>query len=126
ELVVGYAVAVLEIIDALLPCDVEQYAEPRHLGARVLDAELGESVAIDESRVVAVIRLVIQEDMAERIPVGRGLHRHVDGIVGVEQLALPTGGRIGSGRQHGVDRVPASAEQAGLRTVAVERNAERE
>src|SRR5260370_36544051 len=40
ELVVGYAVAVLEIIDAFLARDVEQHAAPDHPGARVLDAEL--------------------------------------------------------------------------------------
>src|SRR2546421_414833 len=43
ELVVGNAVAVLEIVDAPLARHVEQHAAPHHLGARVLDAELGKS-----------------------------------------------------------------------------------
>src|SRR5213079_123264 len=33
---------------------------------------------------------------------------------------------VGAGREHGVDRIPAPAEQAVLRAVAVERDAERE
>ena len=60
---------------------------------------------------------------------GRALHRQVDGVVGVadvRHLVLAAGDRIGAGRQHGVDRIPAPAEQAGLRAVAVERNSERE
>jgi hypothetical protein len=60
---------------------------------------------------------------------GGSLHRHVDGIVGVADagiLVVATGNRVGTGGQHGVDRIPAPAEQAGLRAVAIERNAERE
>ena len=38
------------------------------------------------ARVVAVVHLLLVEDVAERIPVGRALHRHVDGIVGVTDV----------------------------------------
>ena len=95
----------------------------------MLDAELAEAVAIDLARVEAVVHLVFVEDVAQRVPVGRGLHRHVDGVVGVAQLqhlVVVPGDRIGASRQHGVDRIPAAAEQAGLRATAVERDAERE
>src|SRR5204863_2466042 len=49
-------------------------------------------------------------------------------VVGVADLVpvLPSGDRVGAGRQHLVDRIEASAEQAGLRSVAVEWDAERE
>ena len=60
---------------------------------------------------------------------GGALHRHVDGIVGVTDaghLVLAACDSVGAGGEHGVDRIPASAEQAGLRAVAVERNTERE
>src|SRR5262249_37945412 len=39
---------------------------------------------------------------------------------------LPLGDRVGAGRQHLMDRIEAAAEQAGLRAVGVERDAERE
>jgi len=67
--------------------------------------------------------------MAERIPVRGALHRHVDGVVGItdaRNLVIAPGGGVGAGRQHGMDRIPAAAEQTGLRAAAVERNAERE
>ena len=38
--------------------------------------------------------------------------------------SLSSRDRVGAGRQHGVDRIPAPTKQAGLRSVAVERNAE--
>ena len=59
---------------------------------------------------------------------GRGLHRHVDGVVGIadaRHLVVAAGDRIGAGREHGVDRIPAAAEQTALRPALVERNAER-
>lgn len=59
----------------------------------------------------------------------RGLHRHVQRVVGIAQGLAAAGGveapghRVGAGGQHGVDRVPAPAEQAVLRAGAVERDA---
>ncbi len=114
---------------AAQPRDVEQHAAADHLVPGVLDAELADAGAVDLARFEAVIHLVFVEDVAERIPVGGGLHRHIDGVVGVADagdLIVATGDRVGAGGEHGVDRIPAAAEQAGLRTTAVERNAERE
>ena len=56
------------------------------------------------------------------------LDAQVERVVGVAELVpvLPAGDGVGAGRQHLVDRIEAAAEQAGLRAVAVERNAERE
>jgi len=79
--------------------------------------------------VVTIIHLVLIEDVAERIPVGRSLHRHVDGVVGVTHLVgfiLTSGDGIGACGQHGVNWVPAPAEQAALRSAAIERNAHAE
>ena len=121
--------AVLEPWHAAQPRDVEQHAAADHLVFGVLDAELADAAAVDFARVETVIHLVFVEDVAERIPMGGGLHRHIDGVVGVadaRHFVLAAGDRVGAGRQHGVDRIPAAAEQAGLRAAAVERNAERE
>ena len=128
ELVVGDRLAVLEPVDAAKARDVEQHAAADHLVLGVLDAELAQAVAVDLARIEAVIHFVFVEDVAERIPMRGALHRHVDGVVGVadaRHLVLAAGDRVGAGRQHGVDRIPAAAEQAGLRAVAVERDAER-
>ena len=77
---------------------------------------------------VAVIGLVLVEDVAERIPVRRALHAQHQRVVGIAQLVpvLLAGERVGAGRQHLMDRIEAPAEQAALRAGAVERNAERE
>ena len=58
----------------------------------------------------------------------RALHAQHQGVVGVAQLVpvLLAGERVGAGGEHLVDRIEAPAEQAALRTGAVERNAERE
>ena len=58
----------------------------------------------------------------------RALHREINGVVGVTDVRhflVAAGDRVGAGREHGVDRIPAITEQTGLRAVAVERNAER-
>ena len=83
---------------------------------------------VDQLGVVAVVGLVLVEDVAERVPVGGALHAQHQRVVGVADLVpvLPAGDGVGAGRQHLVDRIEAAAEQAGLRAVAVERNAERE
>ena len=65
-----------------------------------------------------VVHLVVIEDVPQRIPVRRRLDRHVERIVGVEQAVLPPGQRIGAGGEHGVDWVPALAEQAALRSAS--------
>ncbi len=56
--------------------------------------------------------------MAERVPLRRGLTRHVDRVVSVAQIGrrnvLVAGRSVRAGRQHGVDRIPAAAEQARL------------
>ena len=87
-----------------------------------------EPARVDQLGVVAVVALVLVEDVAERVPVGRALHAQVQRVVGVADLVpvLLAGDGVGAGRQHLVDRIEAAAEQAGLRAVAVERNAERE
>src|SRR5580704_10331195 len=110
ELVVADALAVLEPVDATKARDVEQHAAPVHLVARVLDAEHVQALGIDQLGVVAVIGLVLVEDVAERVPVGRALHAQVQGVVGVAQLVpvVPAGDRVGSGREHLVDRIEAS------------------
>ncbi len=85
----------------------------------MFDAELAEAVRVDLAGVVAVIHLLLIEDVAERIPMRRRLHRHVDGVVGVADAGhhvLLAGNRVRAGRKHGVDRIPAPAEQARLRT----------
>ncbi len=83
---------------------------------------------VDELGVVAVIGLVLVEDVAERIPVRGALHAKVQRVVGVADLVpvLLAGDGVGAGREHLVDRIEAPAEQSGLRAFAVERNAERE
>ena len=108
--------------------DVEQHAAADHLVARVLDAEHAEAARVDQLGVVAVIGLVLVEDVAERVPMRRALHAEIQRVVGVADLVpvLLAGDGVGAGREHLVDRVEAAAEQAGLRAVAVERNAERE
>ena len=82
---------------------------------------------IDELGIVAVIGLVLVEDMAERVPMRGALHAQHQRVVGVADLVpvLPFGDCIGAGRQHLVDRIEAAAEQAVLRARGVERNAKR-
>ena len=115
-----------ERVDALPAGDVEQHAAADQLVLGVLDAELGDAVGVDGRGVMPVVHLVVIEDVAQRIPVRGRLDRHVERIVGVEQAALPAGQRVGAGGEHGVDGVPALAEQAALRAALPERHAERE
>src|SRR5215471_9201012 len=128
ELVVGNAFAVLEPVHAAEAGDVEQHAASYHLALGMLDAQHAEPLGIDELGVITVVGLVLVEDVSERIPVSRPLHAQVQRVVGVTDLVpvLPAGDGVRAGRQHLVDRIEASAEQAGLRAVAVERDAERE
>ena len=128
ELGVGDAFAVREPVDAAEARDVEQHAAADHLVLGMLDAEHVEALGIDELGIVAVVGLVLVEDVPERIPVRGALHAQVEGVIGIADLVpvLPPGNGVGAGREHLVDRIEAAAEQAGLRAVAVERDAERE
>ena len=94
----------------------------------MLDAEHVEAARVDQLGVVAVVGLVLVEDVAERVPVRGALHAQHQRVVGVADLVpvLLAGDGVGAGGEHLVDRVEAAAEQAGLRAGAVERNAERE
>src|SRR5215471_15554611 len=127
ELVVGNGFAVLEPVDAAQTCDVEQHAAPHHLVLGMLDAQHVQPFGVDELGIIAVVGLVFVEDVSERIPVRGPLHAQVQRVVGVADLVpvLPAGDGVGAGRQHLVDRIEASSEQARLRAVAVERDAER-
>ncbi len=94
----------------------------------MLDAEHAQPLGIDQLGVVAVVGLVLVEDVAERVPMRRALDAEHERVVGVADLVpvLLAGDGVSAGRQHLVDRVEAAAEQSGLRAFAVERNAERE
>ena len=128
ELVVGNALAILEPVDAAEAGDVQQHAASGHLVAGMLDAQHVQPLGVDELGVVAVVSLVLVENVPERIPVGGALHTQIEGVVGVANLVpvLAAGNGVGAGREHLVDGIEAPAEQAGLRPVAVERDAERE
>ena len=126
EVVVGDALAVFQRVDLLPAGDVEQHAAAHQLVLGVLDAELAHPIGVDGGGVMPVVHLVVVEDVPQRIPVRGRLDRHVERIVGVEQPALPAGQRVGAGGEHGVDRVPALAEQAPLRPALPQRHAERE
>ena len=78
-------------------------------------------------RVIAVIGLVLVEHVAQRVPMRGALHAQHQRVVGIADLVpvLPFGHRVGAGRQHLVDRIETAAEQAVLRALGVERNAER-
>src|SRR5262245_2600853 len=63
KVVVGDALAILETVDALEAGDVEQHATTDQLVAGVLNPELGSSVAVDRGGVMAVVHLVVIENM---------------------------------------------------------------
>ena len=106
ELVVGDAFAVLEPVDAAEAGDVEQHAASDHLVLGMLDAEHVQPPRVDQLGVMAVVGLVLVEDVAERIPVGGALHAQIERVVGVADLVpvLPAGDGVGAGREHLVDR----------------------
>src|SRR5262249_28116162 len=107
---------------------VQEHAPPHHAVLGMLDAENVQPACIDQPGIMSVIGLVLVEDMPERIPMGSALDAQIEGIVGIANPVpvLASGNRISAGRQHLVDGIEAPAEQAGLRAVAVERDAERE
>jgi hypothetical protein len=115
EVIVGDAFALFEGVNFLPAGDVEQHAPADQLVFGVLDAELARAIRVHRASGMPVVHLVMVEDVPKRIPVRGRLDRHVERIVGVEQAALPARQRIGAGRQHGVDGVPAFAEQPTLR-----------
>src|SRR6185437_7081370 len=93
----------------------------------MLDSENVEALGVDQLGVIAVIGLVFVEDVAERIPVRGALHAQHQSIVGIADLVpvLPLGNGIGAGGEHLMDRIESAAEQPGLRSMDVKRNAER-
>src|SRR6185437_12050990 len=68
EIVVADGVAVLKPVDALPARHVEQHAATGHLVAHMLDPELFGAARVDELGVVAVVHLVVQENVTERVP----------------------------------------------------------
>ena len=111
-------IAVRQRVEALEASDVEQDAAADHLVADMLDPELLRALRADQLGVVAVVHLVVEEDVAKRVPLRRGLAGHVDRVVGVAQVGegyvLIAGRGVGPCRQHGVNGIPAAAEQTGL------------
>ena len=105
------------------PADVEQDAAAGDQPADGLDA--GDLVALagdDVTRAAAVPGVAVVEDVAEAVPLGRGLQRHEDDVVGAadavrEPLVAALG--VGAGVEHRVHRVGA-APPALLRAVHVE------
>src|ERR1700735_3524619 len=59
ELGIGDAVAVFQAGHLVEAGDVEQHAAADHLVARMLDAELAETVAVDHAGVVAVVHRLL-------------------------------------------------------------------
>src|SRR5213593_445066 len=122
-------VAVREIRDALVSGHVEQHAPADHLVRELLDAVLVGAAAVDQRGRIAVPHLLADEDVRQRIPLGGGLRRQVDRVVGVAQTrrdVVLAGDRVGARRQHLVHGVPASPEDTALRAVLVEVEAEPE
>src|SRR5829696_1354023 len=95
------------------PADVEQHPaagdQPGHgldAGDRV--AEAGDDVA----GATAVPGVAVVEDVAEAVPLGGGLQRHGDDVVGAADAvreALHAALGVGAGVEHGVHRVGAAA-----------------
>lgn len=122
-------IEVRSYLDALEARHVEQHGTTGHLVADVLDTELLRTARIDEFGVIAIVHLVIENNVAKRIPLRRRLTRHVDRIVRVTEIRrwdiLIACRGVSAGRQHGVDRIPTAAEQARLNRL-LQGQAERE
>ena len=78
------------------------------------------AVRADVARREAVVQLVVVEHVGQAVPLRRRLQRHEHEVVGVVERAGEL--LVLAGLRHQPDRVDAPA--AGLRTVAVERDAE--
>src|SRR5262249_45431419 len=126
EFIVGNALAVLQPVDAAKAGDVQQHAAAHHLVLGMLDAEDVQALGVDQLGIVAVVGLVLVEDVPERVPMRRALDAQVQRVVRISDLVpvLPAGDGVGPGREHLMDRVVASSEQAGLRPVAGEGDSE--
>ena len=111
------------------PADVEQHAAAGDPAGDGLDA--GDQVALagdDVAGAAAVPGVAVVEDVAEAVPLGGGLQRHGDHVVGAADAvreALVAALGVGAGVEHGVHRVGAPPP-ALLRAVRVERLGERE
>ncbi len=124
EVVAGDGVAVVEVVDAVDAGDVG-HDPSRHDRPEGLDAEARRPRLVDGRGVDAVVEAPLVADVAERVPVGRGLDPHRHGVV----VGAEVGGvaRVGGvDRQHRAPGVVAAGDRAGLRTVLVERDGERE
>ena len=111
-------------VGAERPADVEEHAAAGDQPADGLDA--GDEVALagdDVAGAAAVPGVAVVEDVAEAVPLGRGLQRHGDDVVGAADAvreALVAALGVDAGVEHGVHRVGA-APPALLRAVRVER-----
>jgi hypothetical protein len=109
--------------------DVQQHAAAGDVRGRGLDA--GDLVAVagdDVAGPATVPGVAVVEDVAEAVPLGGGLQRHEDDVVGAADAvweALGAALGVGAGVQHRVHRVGAPAP-ALLRAVHVEGLRERE
>ena len=102
--------------------DVEEHAAPGDAVALLVDRVVQRAARRDVARGIAVVELVVVEDVRERVPLRRALQRHHDVVVGVAEAAGHVVLRLAR-RGHEVQRVLADAA-AGLRAELVERDAE--
>ncbi len=109
--------------------DVQQHAAAADPAGRGLDP--GDQVALaghDVAGAAAVPGVAVVEDVPQSVPLGGGLQRHEDDVVGTAETvreALVAALGVDAGVQHGVHRV-GPPSPALLRTVRVERLGERE
>ena len=113
-------VAALQPVDALEAGDVEQHATADDALGQLVDRAVLGAVRSDIGRREAVVQLVVVEDVGQAVPLRRRLQRHEHVVVGV--VEGPGELLVGAGLRHQPHRV--DAPPAGLRTVAVERDAE--
>lgn len=117
----------IEMVPAECAGDVEQHT-PGGDGREVLDAVPPGTAAGDLGSRVAVVHLLITEDVRQRVPLSSALQEQEQTVVRVapaQAVVLAAGGMVGAGGDHLVHRVDP-AEGAGLRPVGVERQLQRE
>ena len=90
-------VAGIEGVDAVQPRDVEQDAAC-HDRPEVFDAELRRAMLVDRGVGDAVVEHAFVADVGERVPVGRGLHTHLERVVAGGEVAGVTGKGNGAGQ----------------------------
>ena len=114
--------------------DVEQDAPADDAVAGVGDVVDDRALAPDHRRVVAVVDAVFEDDVGERVPLGAGLERQDQQVVGAADPAVTPAVEVADDRarhrgiavaDHQVDRVEA-AEAASLGAVLVDRDGQRE